>query len=478
MGQSKRKGGSSNKKGSTEKATSGDTASPEQLKNESQHRTSSLMGKLRSEVKDIYQNDIDIIASNFHYKRRPTEGEITSSPMVVFLGNHSSGKSSFINHILGRDVQRSGVAPVDDGFTIIMHGENELDQSGPAVVANKNLPFCALGNLGDQMVNHLRLKLRPIPLLKNVTLVDSPGMIDSIHEGADRGYDFIQAVRWFAERADYVLIFFDPDKPGTTGESLQVFTQALTGIEHKLLILLNKVDAFQNICDFSRAYGALCWNLAKLIPFKDMPYIYTTFIPGKIEQSLSRKWSLEEFAKIRVEVIQKIHDAPSHHLDNMITELKKYTDGLIIHSQVLNRARSRLWYYRLQLWLLWLLAAGLIGGVAFYFTQDPLIAASSVFVFFIGLLVTYKMVHSKEHKLIRKLDHTFDELFEDVSEEQNDVRQMWEAIRPITETTAKRHGLLSFPSLTRRQRAKMASIVDERVPYLLNQVHTTLKKHS
>ena len=73
MGQSKRKGGSSNKKGSTEKATSEDTASPEQLKNESQHRTSSLMGKLRSEVKDIYQNDIDIIASNFHYKRRPTE---------------------------------------------------------------------------------------------------------------------------------------------------------------------------------------------------------------------------------------------------------------------------------------------------------------------------------------------------------------------------------------------------------------------
>ena len=78
-----------------------------------------------------------------------------------------------------------------------------------------------------------------------------------------------------------------------------------------------------------QAYGALCWNLAKLIPFKDMPCIpmlevppflmrlvdiYTTFIPGKIEQSLSRKWSLEEFAKIRVEVIQKIHDAPSHHV--------------------------------------------------------------------------------------------------------------------------------------------------------------------
>jgi hypothetical protein len=64
-------------------------------------------------------------------------------------------------------------------------------------------------------------------------------MIDSATEGADRGYDFIKAVRcyyvykesrdrfahfaaqvrWFSERADYVCVFFDPDKPGTTGEA-------------------------------------------------------------------------------------------------------------------------------------------------------------------------------------------------------------------------------------------------------------------
>jgi hypothetical protein len=26
--------------------------------------------------------------------------------------------------------------------------------------------------------------------------------------------------RWFAEHSDVILLFFDPDKPGTTGESL------------------------------------------------------------------------------------------------------------------------------------------------------------------------------------------------------------------------------------------------------------------
>lgn len=68
-------------------------------------------------------------------------------------------------------------------------------------------------------------------------------MIDSVGEEG-RGYDFIEAVRWFASRADYVLFFFDGEKPGTTGETLRVFTQALTGIDHKLLILMNKYVDF------------------------------------------------------------------------------------------------------------------------------------------------------------------------------------------------------------------------------------------
>lgn len=36
----------------------------------------------------------------------------------------------------------------------------------------------------------------------------------------DRGYDFSAVVRWYAERADVILLMFDPDKPGTTVETL------------------------------------------------------------------------------------------------------------------------------------------------------------------------------------------------------------------------------------------------------------------
>lgn len=246
-------------------------------------------------------------------------------------------------------------APMDDGFTLICHGNSCDEQLGPAIVNNTKLPYTSLSNIGDQFVEHLKMKFLPHPLLKQVTLVDSPGMIDSVGEG--RGYDFPEAVRWFAERADYVLFFFDGEKPGTTGETLKIFTQSLTGIDHKLLILMNKVDTFKNIGDFVRTYGTLCWNLAKVIPYKDMPFIYTTFVPvdessgkalpsktqGALTDSESssssssltyRSWSLAEFERAAEKVIKKVKSAPSRHADNMITELKRYIEHLLLHAKV------------------------------------------------------------------------------------------------------------------------------------------------
>ncbi len=85
------------------------------------------------------------------------------------------------------------------------------------------------------------------------------GMIDSPagnQETMDRGYDFPGVVSWFAQRADIVLVFFDPDKPGTTGETMSVLLNSLSGMDHKLLIVLNKADQFEKIHDFARAYGS------------------------------------------------------------------------------------------------------------------------------------------------------------------------------------------------------------------------------
>lgn len=82
--------------------------------------------------------------------------------------------------------------------------------------------FAGLRSFGTNLINHVSLKVRSELNVNNIMLVDSPGMIDSpVRDSADaveassrdRGYDFPGVIRWFSERADVILLFFDPDKP-------------------------------------------------------------------------------------------------------------------------------------------------------------------------------------------------------------------------------------------------------------------------
>ena len=138
----------------------------------------------------------------------------TALPFVLLLGNHSSGKSSFVNYVLGRDIQTAGVAPTDDSFTIIAPGDTDVDQDGPALVGDPDMGFNGLRHFGPALIHHMRLKIRTETSTSNFMLADTPGMIDSPidRQGGmliDRGYDFEGTVRWFAERSDVILLFFD-----------------------------------------------------------------------------------------------------------------------------------------------------------------------------------------------------------------------------------------------------------------------------
>merc|ERR1719237_942804 len=89
-------------------------------------------------------------------------------------------------------------------------------------------------------------------------MIDLPA--NTTRSSGGRGYNFVDVVRWWAKRADLILLLFDPDKPGTTGETLDVLTKSLAGQNHKFLVVLNKVDKLDNSVDFARAYGALAWE--------------------------------------------------------------------------------------------------------------------------------------------------------------------------------------------------------------------------
>ena len=103
----------------------------------------------------------------------------TSYPFVLLLGNHSSGKSSFVNWMLRRDVQASGVAPTDDSFTIIGPASEDIDRAGPALLGDPDLGFAGLRHFGPMLAHRTQLKLRSGTAIRDFMLVDTPGMIDS-----------------------------------------------------------------------------------------------------------------------------------------------------------------------------------------------------------------------------------------------------------------------------------------------------------
>ena len=120
------------------------------------------------------------LADRFCYTYRRATVSPNSPPYVLFLGNHSSGKSSFINHLMGgASVQDVGIAPTDDAFTCLLHGENERDDVGPAALELLPAELAPLNDFGPELVQRVRVKVRNRDLLRNVVLVDSPGMIDA-----------------------------------------------------------------------------------------------------------------------------------------------------------------------------------------------------------------------------------------------------------------------------------------------------------
>ena len=431
----------------------------------------------------------------------------TALPFVFLVGNHSSGKSSFINYILGRQVQTAGVAPTDDCFTVILPGPQDTDQDGPALVGDPDLGFSGLRQFGPTLIHHSQLKIRNGISNSNFMMVDSPGMIDSPHDSnsaQDRGYDFAGVVKWFAERADVVLLFFDPDKPGTTGETLKILLHSLAGMDHKLLIVLNKADQFKKVrvmietkrirCrrlltltpltqihDFARAYGSLCWNLSKVIPRKDLPRIFTMCLPVQQENNPSATAEtppagLADLHQTRNDVVQEVMKAPKRRIDNIVTHLHDSVHLLMMHANVMEdirlRYRKRLWEHRAQEGTSLLTGGGLF-GLALY-TDLPLHFTGGVVaatVLGVGGLSWFNASKLKETEEMlckpEELSAAFQRSYaREVSEADEYTASTWQRVRDPLRMTLQTVGLSGVPTVSAGELQRLRAIIEEDIPAL------------
>ncbi len=420
---------------------------------------------------------LDPLARRYEFERAPTAQETSGAPLVLILGNHSSGKSTFINFLLGQDVQKTGLAPIDDGFTIIASGAAD-EKDGAAVVSNPQLPYGDLERFGPGLVSHLKMKYRPSPILQGLSLVDSPGMIDAADGNVGRGYDFIGVSRWFAERADVVLLLFDPDKPGTTGETLKVLTSALEGLDHKLLIVMNKVDRFHDIRDFARTYGALCWNLSKCIPRKDLPQIYNTYVPvPDRDEPAKNGLPLGSFDEAREEVIKEVRRAPTRRVDNIVSRLYDHARRLRVHVNVCDQARREVMGVALRFGAIGvglLLFATLL---VWFLVSVAHASGEAIAIVIVGALVleaaiwgiAYLERKNRARELVDGVDGVFARAFERelaLGDRADDLRALWKSVRDRTQRALSTVGVTHVTRLKRSESKKLDQAIEKEIPAL------------
>lgn len=290
-----------------------------------------IQSKVRGKLSPLfarYKTDFNDLDSMLKWK-----------PIVLVLGNYSSGKSTFINELIGREVQRTGQAPTDDSFTVITAPENgeETELPGSDLVNDSRLPFTVFKTFGEQFISHFRMKKVKASIFDNLAIIDSPGMLDSVSE-KDRGYDYSAVIKEFARLADMVVLMFDPHKAGTIQETYNAIRNILpsaTG-EDRVLFVMSRIDECDNLGDLVRSYGTLCWNLSQMTGRKDIPRVFLTFSPlvGEMPPELAI-WARER-EHLKQEILAAAGLRINHILQNVdkqIQEVRMIAEAMAVYTE-------------------------------------------------------------------------------------------------------------------------------------------------
>ncbi|VDM65341.1 unnamed protein product [Strongylus vulgaris] len=233
----------------------------------------------------------------FHEFHSPAldDPDFDAKPMILLVGQYSTGKTTFIRYLLEQDFPgiRIGPEPTTDRFIAVMHGEEEGVVPGNALVVDAKKQFRALSGFGNAFLNRFQCSTLNNQVLESVTIVDTPGILSGEKQRIDRGYDFTGVLEWFAERVDRIILLFDAHKLDISDEFKRCI-EALSGNEDKIRIVLNKSDMVDHQ-QLMRVYGALMWSLGKVFKTPEVSRVYIgTFWDHPLHYDINRRLFQDE----------------------------------------------------------------------------------------------------------------------------------------------------------------------------------------
>lgn len=155
--------------------------------------------------------------------------------LLVIVGEFNSGKSAFINALLGQYILKEGVTPTTTHIQVLRYGEQQS-----RVVENGNIHAITA----------------PVEILNEISIVDTPGTNAIIRQHEE-------ITSRFVPRSDLVLFITSADRPFT--ESERAFLERIREWGKKVVVVLNKVDLFQDEDELAQVQKFIVENSRLLV---------------------------------------------------------------------------------------------------------------------------------------------------------------------------------------------------------------------
>ena len=185
--------------------------------------------------------------------------------LLVIVGEFNAGKSAFINALAGSRIVAEGVTPTTAQINVLQYGET-VDRQ----VREQNLHVITA----------------PVPLLREIHIVDTPGTNAIIRE-----HEAITAE--FVPRSDLVLFVTSADRPFT--ETERAFLEQVRGWGKKVVIVINKVDILETEREVEAVRAFVAESARSLLGFSPEIFPVSSRLALKAKSGDPSLWDASRF---------------------------------------------------------------------------------------------------------------------------------------------------------------------------------------
>lgn len=205
--------------------------------------------------------------------------------LLVIVGEFNSGKSAFINALVGEEVMPEGVTPTTAVINLLRYGPEQTEAMLPDGIIQRTFPA---------------------EFLKEITVVDTPGTNAIIREHEALTQSFVP-------RSDLVLFVTSADRPFT--ESEREFMSEIREWGKKIVIILNKIDLLRDEDSKQKVVAFVRDSIQRLLGFTPEVFPISALLAQQSKQlgernpaERDRMWTASRFEALEDFVIETLDE--------------------------------------------------------------------------------------------------------------------------------------------------------------------------